>query len=127
MNGIARWGGTDIESLLPVSIARHDDRAEVVQGFRFQIDAPDQPIVAGLPWSTADWTLCGYNRVTLKPRAALVASYQEDPLIACWEFNAGRTAVFTSDFAPHRAGSFVHWKHYGAFWAQLIHWRAKRL
>lgn len=127
LNGIARWGGTDIEALLPVSIARHDDRAEVVQGFRFRIDAPDHPIVAGLPWATAEWTLCGYNRVTMKPGATLVASYQEDPVIACWQFQGGRSAVFTSDFAPHWAGSFVHWPYYGAFWAQLLHWLARRV
>ena len=126
VNAIARWSGTDIETLLPVSIARHDDRAEVVQGFRFQIDLPEHPIVAGLPWQSADWTLCGYNQVTLKSGATLVASYQGDPLIACWEFQGGRTAVFTSDFAPHWAGSFVHWPHYPAFWAQILQWLAKR-
>ena len=126
LNGIARWAGTDIETILPVSISHYDDRAEVVQGFRFNIDRPDHPIVAGLPWASADWTLCGYNRVSLKPNATVVASYQGDPLIACWEFQAGRSAVFTSDFAPHWAGSFVHWPHYGTFWSQLLHWLAKR-
>lgn len=126
LNGIARWGGTDIETLLPVSISRHDDRAEVVQGFRFDILQPDHPSVARLPWKSADWTLCGYNKVALKPRATPVASYQDDPLIACWEFAAGRSAVFTSDFAPHWAGSFVHWPHYSEFWKQLLHWLAKR-
>jgi len=126
LNGIARWSGTAIETLLPVSIARHDDRVEVVQGFRFDIVQPDHPTVAGLPWEDADWTLCGYNKVTLKPGASVVASYQGDPLIACWEFQGGRSAIFASDFAPHWAGSFVHWPHYGAFWAQLLRWLAKR-
>ncbi|MGO9272588.1 MAG: glutamine amidotransferase [Terriglobia bacterium] len=126
LNGIARWSGTAIETLLPVSIAPHDDRAEVVQGFRFEIVQPDHPTVAGLPWEDADWTLCGYNKVTLKAGATLVASYQGDPLIACWEFQGGRSAIFASDFAPHWAGSFVHWSHYGRFWKQLLHWLAKR-
>ena len=126
LNGIARWGGTEIEALLPVSIARHDDRVEVVQGFRFDVVQPDHPIVAGLPWKSADWTLCGYNKLTLKPGATLVASYQDDPLIACWEHKGGRSAIFASDFAPHWAGSFVHWPHYSAFWRQLVHWLARR-
>ena len=126
LNGIARWSGTDVETLLPVSIASQDDRAELVQGFRFSIDQPDHPIVTGLPWESADWTLCGYNKVALKPGATQVASYQGDPLIACWEFKGGRSAIFASDFAPHWAGSFVHWPHYGAFWTQLLHWLAKR-
>jgi len=49
LNGIARWGGTEVETLLPVNIARHDDRIEATQGLRFSITRPDHPIVAGIP------------------------------------------------------------------------------
>lgn len=62
----------------------------------------------------------GYNRVTLKPGAALVASYQGDPFIACWQHSKGRTAIFALDFAPYWAGDFVHWLHYAAFWRQTM-------
>jgi len=124
--GIARWGGTEIETRLPVSIARSDDRAEIVQGFRFDVVQPDHPIVAALPWTSATWTLCGYNKLTLKPRATLVASHQGDPPIACWDCQGGRTAVFASDFAPHWAGDFVCWSHYPMFWKQMVHWLAKQ-
>lgn len=126
LNGIARWYDTEIERLLPVQIARHDDRVEVVQGFRFQLDQPDHPIVAGLPWQEANWTLCGYNRVRLKDGAVQIASYAGDPIIASGAFGEGRTAIFASDFAPHWAGDFVRWPHYSAFWAGMIHWLAKR-
>lgn len=126
LNGIARWGGTEIEEILPVSIARHDDRIEVVQGFRFELIQPEHPIVAGLPWHEAGWTLCGYNQVTLKTGATSIAEYRNDPLIACWDFEKGRTAIFASDFAPHWAGDFVHWAHYSTFWKQMIQWLAKR-
>jgi uncharacterized membrane protein len=125
LNGIARWADTNIETILPVNIAHHDDRVEVTQGFRFEVRQPEHPIVAGLPWKDADWTLCGYNRVTLKQGAALIASYQDDPFIACWDYRSGRTAIFASDFAPHWAGDFVHWPHYSAFWGQMLHWLAK--
>lgn len=126
INGMARWGGTEIETLLPVSIARSDDRAEIVQGFRFDLVQPNHPIVAGLPWDDTTWTLCGYNKVNLKPGATLVASYQGDPLIACWQHKGGRTAIFASDFAPHWAGDFVHWPSYAKFWKQMLHWLAMR-
>jgi uncharacterized membrane protein len=126
LNGIARWGGTEIETLLPVSIARTDDRAEIVQGFRFDLVQPDHPIVAGLPWASATWTLCGYNKLTLKSGATLVASYEGDPIIACWEYQGGRSAIFSSDFAPHWAGDFVRWLHYATFWKQMLHWLARR-
>ena len=113
-------------SILPVSIARHDDRIEVTQGFRFEIVQPDHPILSGLPWSDSSWTLCGYNQVTLKPKATLLAQYKGDPFIACWDCQKGRTAIFASDFAPHWAGDFLHWPHYASFWKQMIHWLAKR-
>lgn len=124
INGIAHWYNTLIEDLLPVTIARHDDRVEVVAGFRFEISLPDHPMVAGLPWKDSTWTLCGYNQVTLKPGAALVAHYHADPFIACQSYGAGRTAIFASDFAPHWAGSFIHWSHYAAFWRQMMLWLA---
>jgi uncharacterized membrane protein len=126
LNGIARWGGTKVETLLPVSMARYDDRAEIVQGFRFELVQPEHPIVAGLPWGAATWTLCGYNKVALKPGATLVASYEGDPIIACWDYRGGRSAIFASDFAPHWAGDFVHWPHYAAFWKQMLQWLAKQ-
>lgn len=126
INGVARWWDTDVEAVLPVRIHPHDDRVEVVQGFRFALAQPDHPIVAGLPWAAEDWTLCGYNRVTLKPGAELIARHGEDPIIACCEHGAGRSAVFTSDFAPHWAGDFVRWPHYGRFWRQMVTWLAKK-
>lgn len=126
INGIARWFETEIERLLPIEILRHDDRAEVVQGFRFEIDQPDHPIVKGLPWEAAEWMLYGYNKLILKGGATLVASYQGDPFIACWERFGGRTAIFASDFAPHWAGDFVHWEHYRTFWKQFVLWLAGR-
>ena len=127
LNGIARWGDTEIEAILPVAISHHDDRVEVTQGFRFELIQADHPIVASLPWDETDWTLCGYNRVKLKDGATLVASYQNDPFIACWSYQAGRTAIFASDFAPHWAGDFVHWSHYASFWKQMLYWLAGRV
>ena len=127
INGIARWGGTEVETMLPVNIARHDDRVEVTQGFRFSVVQPDHPIVSGLPWDGSTWTLCGYNRMTLKQGATLIAIYRDDPFIASWSYHKGRTAIFASDFAPHWGGDFVHWPHYSAFWRQMVHWLAGRV
>jgi uncharacterized membrane protein len=123
-NGIARYHGTVIEEILPVTILPHDDRVEVVAGFRFEIVDPTHPVVAGLDWAAATFTLCGYNRVSLTSDAHLVARYRDDPIIATGTYGAGRTAVFTSDFAPHWAGDFVRWDGYPSFWAQLFAWLA---
>lgn len=124
LNGIARWGGTIVEDMLPVHIANHDDRVEVVQGFRFEVVQPYHPTVQGIPWDEGHWTLCGYNRVTLKTGATLVARVQNDPFIACGNYGQGRTAVFASDFAPHWSGDFIHWPHYTHFWSQMMRWLA---
>lgn len=123
-NGIARYHGTVIEEILPVAILPHDDRVEMVAGFRFEIVDAEHPIVAGLDWAGAHFTLCGYNRVTLKPGAHLIARHGNDPIIAAGTFGRGRTAIFASDVAPHWAGDFVHWEGYPRFWAQMLTWLA---
>lgn len=123
-NGIARYHGTVIEEILPVSILPHDDRVEMVAGFRFEIVDPEHPIVAGLDWTGARFTLCGYNRLTLKPGAHLIARHGNDPIIAAGNYGSGRTAIFASDVAPHWAGDFVHWEGYPRFWAQMLTWLA---
>ncbi|MGI9252631.1 MAG: glutamine amidotransferase, partial [Thermomicrobiales bacterium] len=105
-----------------VSILPYDDRVERVEGFRFGIDDPGHPIVAGYDWEGASFTMCGYNKVLLKPDAQLVASIDGDPIIATGTFGKGRTAVFATDFAPHWGGDFIHWPGYPAFWAGLLRW-----
>ena len=100
-NGIARYHDTVIKTVLPVTVSPYDDRVEVVAGFRFEIVDAAHPTVAGLDWDSASFNLCGYNRVTLKPEAHLVARYRDDPMIATGVYGQGRTAIFASDFAPH--------------------------
>jgi uncharacterized membrane protein len=121
-NGIARYHGTIIEEVLPVTISPYDDRVEMVEGYRFEIVDAAHPIVAGHDWANATFTMCGYNRVALKPGAHLIARHKADPIIATGSYGAGRTAVFATDFAPHWGGDFVHWSGYAAFWASLLRW-----
>lgn len=123
-NGIARYHGTIIEEVVPVTISPYDDRVEVVEGFRFEVTDREHPIVSGLDWDSATFTMCGYNRVSLKPDAHLIASHGADPIIATGSFGEGRTAVFATDFAPHWGGDFIRWPGYAQFWAQMLTWLA---
>jgi uncharacterized membrane protein len=123
-NGIARYHGTIIEEILPVDVFPYDDRVEVVNGFRFEIVDPTHPIVANLDWQGATFTLCGYNKTTLKPESHLIARRGGDPIIATGSYGSGRTAIFASDFAPHWAGDFVRWDGYATFWSQFLIWLA---
>lgn len=124
INGIARYHGTIIENILPVTVSPFDDRVEMVEGFRFSVVDTDHPIVSGLDWENATFTMCGYNRVVLKPEAHLIANHGDDPIIATGSYGSGRTAIFATDFAPHWGGDFIHWSGYAQFWAQMLSWLA---
>ena len=78
--------------------------------------------VPGGPWPD----LLGYNRVTPRPEAEVLARCGDDPLLACWDYHDGRSAVFTSDCAPHWAPpTFLAWPGYGALWPGLIRWLSR--
>jgi uncharacterized membrane protein len=124
LNAIAGYFNTPIEEILPVNIFTHDDRVEATGGFMFNALDKDHPIMADIPWDNAKFTLCGYNQVTLKDGAKLLAEYDGDPFITCWEYKKGRTATFASDFAPHWAGDFIDWEFYPQFWGQMMRWLA---
>jgi uncharacterized membrane protein len=126
INGIACYHRTPVEEILPVSISPFDDRVEVTEGFTFDVRDKNHPITSNLPWDDATFTLCGYNKLTLKDDAKLIAEYDGDPFIACREYKNGRTAIFASDFAPHWAGDFKDWEHYPQFWGQMIEWLANK-
>ena len=91
---------------------------------RFEVVDTDHHMVDGFDWANATFTMCGYNRLTLKPDAHLIARHGADPMIATGSYGSGRTAVFASDFAPHWGGDFIHWSGYAQFWAQMLHWLA---
>jgi len=125
--GGARYHNTPVEEILPVVIHEGDDRVEVPEGFRFNVENTSHAIMAGIPWKTADFILMGYNKVTPKPQATVLASFQGDPMICVGEYHSGRAMAFAPDCAPHWAGTFINWEHYPRFWIQSIRWLAKRV
>jgi uncharacterized membrane protein len=123
IEGKACYHGTPVEEVLPVTIEAGDDRRETPQGARPRVMLADHPIVAGLP---SQWPhLLGYNRIVAKPRAAVVAMVDEDPLIVTGEHGKGRGVAFASDCGPHWAPpGFIEWKGYGPLWRQIAGWAA---
>ena len=122
----ARYAGSAVEDALPVTLSLHDDRVECPEGVAPVVADASHPIVAGL--GEAWPVLLGYNRVTAKPGATLVASAGNDPLIVAGGFGKGRGVAFTSDCGPHWAPPpFVEWPGYGRLWAQIAGWAAGRL
>jgi uncharacterized membrane protein len=123
IEGRARWAGTPVEDVLPVTVAVLDDRVEVSSGVEPAVHLPDHPIVAGMP---TRWpVLLGYNRVTPRPGADVVVAVGHDPLIAVGSVDLGRSAAFTSDCGPHWCPPpFLAWEGYATMWRRLIGWVA---
>ncbi|MDI6843312.1 MAG: glutamine amidotransferase [Anaerosomatales bacterium] len=121
--GKAMYRRTPVEEVLPVTIDPWDDRVETPEGAEVTVVDAAHPVLLGIqgPWPG----LLGYNRVTLKDDAILLASVGEDPLLALREEGAGRTAAWTSDIGPHWCpDEFVAWPGYARLFTQLFRWLA---
>jgi uncharacterized membrane protein len=119
------YAGSPIEPALPVTLQTSDDRVETPQGVKPIVTAPDHEIATGLP---LEWpALLGYNRLTPRDNATVVATVGDDPLIAAWHFGAGRSVAFASDCGPHWAPPlFVEWDGYATLWQQIAGWTARK-
>lgn len=118
----ARWHGTPVEEVLPVTVSAGDDRVEVPEGFS-PSTAADHPVLEGLP---REWPyFLGYNRLVPRPSATVALTVEGDPFLTLGEPGRGRTAAFASDCAPHWGSrDFCDWPYYGRFWTQLVAWLA---
>lgn len=87
INRTAKYYRTPIEDVLPVNIFPFDDRQEAPEGAAITV-TDYNPISQGLadPWSQ----LLGYNELTLKPEAHLLAHVGQHPLLAVRTVGRGR-------------------------------------
>ncbi len=101
IDGRARFGQTPVEDVLPVRCLPGDDRQEAPEGITARVHAADHPALGG---AGEQWPLLlGWNRTEARAHAEVLASVAEDPLVAVHQVESGRSAVFTSDCAPHWA------------------------
>jgi uncharacterized membrane protein len=116
-----KYAGTPVEEVLPVILKQYDDRVETPQGVSASIASPEHPIVAGLP---APWpALLGYNSLSPKREAEIIATVGNEPLIVAWTCGSGRSVAFASDCGPHWAPpAFVEWDGYATLWQQIVDW-----
>lgn len=115
-----RWGETAVQEVLPVKVLNIDDREEHPEGVVPEV-VGDHPALKNIegPWPT----LLGYNKVLARQEAEVPVIINGDPLIAFAEYGEGRSAVFTSDCAPHWGSQeFIDWKDYGTMWNGIIKW-----
>jgi uncharacterized membrane protein len=129
INGGARYRGTPVEEVLPVSILPHDDRVEVPEGCRAEVLDSNHPITKGLG---RDWPpLLGFNEVVLKDAdgVRLLARAPQDqgghPLLVAGTYGRGRTVAWTSDIGPHWvSAAFADWTGFTRLWRQILGWLA---
>ncbi|WP_347040973.1 glutamine amidotransferase [Brachybacterium nesterenkovii] len=119
----AKYAGTAIEEILPVDISRWDDRVEAPQGVRGTLTGTSHPVVEGLEET---WPiLLGYQELTLKDDATLLAEIEGSPLVSVRTVGKGRTLAFASDISPHWAPTeFMEWDGYGTLFSQAMTWLA---
>ncbi len=126
MSAAAKYYRSPIEDALPVTIFPFDDRVEVPEGAQPVVVDTAHPLVAGINGEFP--ALLGYNELTLKPDAHLVARVGDHPLLATREVGAGRTLIWSSDIGPHWCPPpFLSWDGYGVLWRNIMRWLAKAI
>jgi Ca-activated chloride channel homolog len=75
--------------------------------------------IAGDEWPE----ITGYIAVTPKKLSeTLIASDNQDPILACWRYGLGKALVFTSDFSSSWTKLLVQWQRFPAVWTQMVRW-----
>ncbi|RRD95873.1 cytoplasmic protein [Clostridiales bacterium COT073_COT-073] len=119
-----RWHETAVQEVLPVEILTVDDRKEHCEGIR--------PVTIkqheSLKEIVSEWPeILGYNKTVIKEEAELVATVDGDPFLAYGKYGKGRSAVFTTDCAPHWAPKeFCEWKEYNKLWQGIVGWLTQK-
>lgn len=118
-----KWHDTAVQDVLPVEVLTVDDRMEHCDGI--------QPVTVmeheALAYIAEDWPeVLGYNKTIAKPEAVVAATVGADPFIAFGEYGKGKSAVFTTDCAPHWAPpEFCNWTYYNHIWKGIMEWLTK--
>lgn len=120
IDGKGKWQDTSVQDVLPVKIISTDDRREHPEGIIPKV-VKNHEIFDGVSSIWPD--VLGYNYTEIKEGANLLATVNGDPFIAIGEYGKGRSAVFTTDCAPHWAPpEFCEWKSYDKIFQNIAKW-----
>lgn len=121
IEGKGRYHGTVIEEILPVTMMQTDDRREHPEGIT--VTACQDPLTEGLP---SPWPyLLGYNKLTAKDGARVLAQFEGDPILTLGTYGKGRTFAWASDCAPHwMPAAFCESELNKELWRRVLTWVA---
>ena len=122
----ANFARTPLAEVLPVLMSDYDDRVEAPEGVLPSLVGSDHPV--GRAWQSSPPPILGYNRVTAKPEAQVVATVDDDVLIATAEYGAGRSLVWTSDIGPHWCPvEFAKWEGFDPLMGAMVRWLQRKI
>lgn len=117
-----RYGETSIKNILPISMLKNDDREEIPQGIYPTIIEDNHEIFESIDEPFPYFL--GYNKTIYNndlENSKLLATINNDPFIAVREVGKGKTAIFSSDCAPHWGSKeFISWRYYDRLWNNII-------
>jgi hypothetical protein len=121
--GGGRYHVTDRAATLPVIFAQETQlamRSYVVEEAFHPRQTAVSPMLGGIETVPQ---LYGYVATTPKPAAQVIlATHQEDPLLAAWQYGLGRSVAWTSDATGRWAQQWVDWEAFPRFWSQAVRW-----
>lgn len=119
----ARYGFTAIKDVLPVKCLDIDDREEHSEGV-VPVTVSSHEALNSI---SKEWPhFLGYNKTMPIEGCDVPVTINNDPLIAFGEFGKGKSAVFTSDCAPHWGTmEFINWECYNKLWKGIIDYITK--
>lgn len=120
IDGKGKWHDTPVQEVLPVEVLTVDDRMEHCEGVE-PVMVKGHEALAGLPDKFPE--VLGYNKTLVKEEAFVAATVEGDPFVAFGEYGKGRSAVCTTDCAPHWAPpEFCEWEYYDRMWQGIVNW-----
>jgi uncharacterized membrane protein len=118
----ANYRTSALAGVLPVEMELGDDREETPEGAQPELRGA-HPLTDGLD---ATWpALLGFQRVTARPDATVLAEVKGHPLLVLGTAGSGRTAAYTTDIGPHWApAAFTGWAGFGTVWDRIVRYLA---
>ena len=95
-------------------------RAYIIEELFWPTQIRRHPIMSGI---TAAPPLYGYIGTSAKQAGQIIlATDQDDPLLAVWQYGLGKSLAWTSDATGRWAAEWVAWSGFPRFWEQAIRW-----